>query len=138
MDRSRIKGAANSFWLAASRNFEKRWTNPRQFQMLLVPGVVCSAFSIELGLKAILFDSGNPPRTHDLSKLFDLLPTATQDQIVAGCGKPRDEFNTSLLAIANLFEEWRYVYEVDELSLDNEFLQKFSNAVKFVVDSSIT
>lgn len=135
MDINRVRASAHAFWLAASRNMEKRWINPTQYQMLLVPGVVCSAFSIELGLKAIIMSSGNPPKTHDLSKLFLLLPSSAQDDIVRKCGKPRDQFDKSLAAIANLFEEWRYIFETDEASLDNGFLDTFSNAVKSVVDA---
>lgn len=65
MDATWPKKTADSFWLAAARNLEQRRLNPTQFQMLLIPGVVCLAFSIELGLKAILLRTSGPPRTHN-------------------------------------------------------------------------
>jgi hypothetical protein len=135
MSANRAKQTANAFWLAAARNMEQRRLNTTQFQMLLVPGVVCSAFSIELSIKAMLLPNGSPPKTHNLAKLFALLPQEIQDQIVASCGKTRDGFDQSLAAIANVFDEWRYIYESENVTLDNAFLNSLADAVKVAVDA---
>jgi len=135
MDASWPKKAANSFWLAAARNMEQRRLSPTQFQMLLVPGVVCLAFSIELGIKAMLLPSGKPPKTHNLTKLFQLLPVAVQEQIVTACRKPREQFDGALDSVANAFEDWRYVYDLDKPSIDLAFLNSLSDAVKVATDA---
>lgn len=135
MDDTWPKKAADSFWLAAARSFEQRRINPTQFQMLLIPGVVCSAFSIELGMKAILLSNGKPPKTHNLVKLFELLPSAIQDRVVGACAKTRKEFGTSLESAAKLFEEWRYVYELEEPQIDIQFLTKLADSIRLETDT---
>lgn len=136
MDDTWPKKAAESFWLAAARNFEQRRISPTQFQMLLIPGVVCSAFSIELGMKAILLRNGKPPKTHNMAKLFELLPSEIQNRVVGACGKPRKEFDTSLECAARLFEEWRYVYELEEPQVDIEFLTKLADSIRLETDTN--
>lgn len=135
MDATWPKKSADSFWLAAARSLEQRRINPTQLQMLLIPGVVCSAFSIELGIKAILLRSGQPPKTHNLVKLFAALPSAVQDQIILACGKPRKHFDAALSVAAELFEEWRYVYEIENPEVDIGFLTQLTDAVKVATDT---
>jgi hypothetical protein len=135
MDATWPKKAADSFWLAAARNLEQRRLNPAQFQMLLIPGVVCLAFSIELGIKAILLRTGNPPRTHNLRDLFALLPGNVQDDIVRSCGRPPDAFQASLSSAANIFVEWRYVYDMEQPQVDLPFLNALADAVKTATDA---
>ncbi len=135
MDASWPKKAADSFWLAAARNMEQRRTSPTQFQMLLIPGVVCLAFSVELGIKAMLLAAGSPPKIHNLAKLFGLLSQLVQDQVVAACGKPRVEFDMALDGVANAFEEWRYIYDVDKPSIDIAFLSSLADAIKLATES---
>ena len=131
MDSIWVKNSANAFWLAASRNMER---NADQFQDLLVPGVVCAAFSIELGIKSLLFTTGHVPRTHNLSTLFLKLPETTQGRIVAQCSDTREAFDNSLCEIANVFEEWRYVYESDSPHLNIGFLFELAAAVSVAVN----
>lgn len=135
MTATRAKQTANAFWLAAARNMEQRRLSTTQFQMLLVPSVVCAAFSIELGIKAMLLPTGSPPKTHNLAKLFSLLPQPVKDQIIEGCGQSRDAFDVSLATIANVFDEWRYIYESENISLDNGFLNALADAVKVAADA---
>lgn len=134
MDSSWVKKTANAFWLAAARNMEQRRINTKQFQMLAIPGVVCASFSIELGIKAILIPIHPPQKTHNLSKLFSLLPLSIQDQIIKRCNKNRVSFEKSLDEIANVFEEWRYVYESESIKLDADFLFSLGDAVKEAAD----
>jgi hypothetical protein len=135
MDATWPKKAADSFWLAAARNLEQRRLNPTQMQMLLIPGVVCLAFSIELGMKAILLPSQKPPKTHNLSKLFGLLPSEVQDQIILACGRPRQAFDVALDSVAKSFEEWRYVYDLEQPQVDLPFLSQLADAVTLATDS---
>jgi hypothetical protein len=135
MDATWPKKSANSFWLAAARCFEQRRINPTQHQMLLIPGVVCLAFSIELGIKAMVLPTAQPPKIHSLAKLFVLLPENIQDQVVAHCGRPREAFNASLDSAAKTFEEWRYVYDLDNPSIDLGFLSALADAIKLAADA---
>ena len=136
MDQKRAKDTANSFWMASARCMEQRRISPTQFNMPLVPGVVCAAFSIELGFKSLVARTASPPKTHDLKKLFELLPQATQDRIVTACSPTRAVFNMSIAAVANVFEEWRYVYEQDKVELDMAFLQRLADTVYTIINES--
>ena len=135
MDASWPKKSADSFWLAAARSMEQRRVSPTQFQMLLIPGVVCLAFSIELGIKAMLLPAGKPPKTHNLTTLFRLLPPAIQSQIVSACGMPRDAFDSVLDGVAKVFEEWRYVYDMEQPQVDLAFLTTLADAVRVATDA---
>ena len=123
------KHAATAFWMAAARSMEQRRTSATEYQMLLIPGVVCLAFSIELGIKSILLASRNVPKTHNLAKLFVALPKDVQDSVVSACGQPRSVFDVSLAAIANVFEDWRYIYELDNPKIDLSFLNSLADAI---------
>ena len=134
MDATWPKKSADAFWLAAARNLEQRRINPTQYQALLIPGVVCLAFSIELGLKAMLLSSGKPPKTHNLFKLFQLLPQPIQGEVVAACGAPREAFDASLGTAANTFEEWRYIYEMENPNVDLAFMSALADAIRVATD----
>lgn len=131
MDAIWVKNSARAFWLAANQNMD---SGPGQFQKLLVPGVVCAAFSAELGIKAMLLPNGSVPRTHNLEKLFSKLPQASQDRIIPQCSDSREEFLASLGGVANAFENWRYIYELESPSLDIGFLFEFADAVHTVAN----
>lgn len=135
MDASWPKKAADSFWLAAARNFEQRRINPAQHQALLIPGVVCMAFSIELGIKAMILPAGIPPKTHNLAKLFIELPSNIQNKIIAACGTQREMFFDALSKVANSFEDWRYVYEMENPTIDLSFLSALADAVREATDA---
>jgi hypothetical protein len=131
MDAIWVKNSARAFWLAANQNMD---SGPGQFQKLLVPGVVCAAFSAELGIKAMLLPNGSVPRTHNLKKLFLKLPQASQDRIIPQCSDTCEEFLASLGGVANAFEDWRYIYESASPSLDIGFLFEFADAVHVVAN----
>jgi hypothetical protein len=134
MDDIWAKHAANAFWMAAARSMEQRRLNADQFQMLLIPGVVCLAFSIELGIKSILLPSGKASRTHNLVKLFGELSKDIQERIVSTCGRPRDAFDKSLAKIANVFEDWRYIYELENPNVDMGFLNSLADAIYMCIN----
>ncbi len=129
-----------------SQSIKKRkWCNalrllappsPTQFNMPLVPGVVCTAFSIELGFKALVAKTIVPPKVHDLRKLFELLPQTVQDRVVTACSPTRASFDASIAAVANVFEEWRYIYEKQEVQLDMAFLQRLADTVYTIINET--
>lgn len=51
MNVNQAKNASRSFHLAFQRALEPRQAGPGQVEILMVPGVVCAAFAIELGVK---------------------------------------------------------------------------------------
>ena len=61
-----------------------------------MPTLVCYAFSIEIGLKALaLYEKGKAPRNeHDLRKLFTFLPAALQERIKAAGVTPQGKRGT--------------------------------------------
>ena len=72
IDQAQHQSAA--FYLAFQRCMEQRPLPGGQIQFLGVPGVVCIAFSIELGFKTLILKSGGTPRGHNLNDLFSCLP----------------------------------------------------------------
>ena len=97
-----------------------------------IPMIVMRAFTAELAIKAALSElSLKVPKTHNLRKLFDALPTELKDAVVSRISE--DEFENKLDNHARLFEEWRYFFEPQQdgqkLSVDLVFLEKFVNAV---------
>jgi hypothetical protein len=97
----------------------------------MVPGVVCVAFAIELGIKAIALAEGAQPKGHELDKLFGTLSAPEQNAIKESLGLPDPDFQKELKAAAGAFVEWRYIYEATEtVSANLAFLQSFSTAVQ--------
>ena len=92
-------------------------------------------FSIELGIKAILAATSNAPRGHDLLILFGLLPPPIQEEIIVACKLPQDGFYSELASAAKLFEEWRYIYEMEEPKINLPFVQSLANAVYFATEA---
>lgn len=125
-DQSRV------FMLAAQRCNEFRPLPSGILQFLEVPSLVCYAFAIEVGLKALaLHATGTASRGHDLGQLFRLLPRDLQARIIVETGHPT-HFDASLAMVSQVFEEWRYIYEQAPASIDTDlgFLQRFAAAVQ--------
>jgi hypothetical protein len=109
---------------------EQRQLSNGQIQFLVVPAIVCAAFSIELGFKALVLQSGGSVSGHNLEKLFSALETPTQQQIVSAVGVAKEEFNSSLAEASNAFVEWRYIHEQEYANANNEFLSRLSKATQ--------
>jgi hypothetical protein len=95
----------------------------------LMSSVVLHAFALELALKALCVKRGQAyPKTHDLSKLFDLLPP--DDRAAAAKGYEQRHPNSKakggleglLKANAHAFEEWRYQHEYKPQTIVSEDL----------------
>ncbi len=118
------------FFLAARRCNEFRQLPSGRQQFLQVPSLVCYAFSVELGLKALaLFQAGKAPRGHDLRKLFDTLSPALQARIISDAGFPK-HFASDLDLVRETFETWRYIHETQPVDTDLGFLQRLAHAVQ--------
>ena len=128
----KILNTARSFYLAAKRNDEQRPLPNNQFEMLLVPAATNRAFSIELYLKALLVKEGSPSRGHKLHELFNKLKPETQVKIINNTQLSDQEFAQHINAITNLFVEWRYIFEMEQISLSYKFLRDLADSVQMV------
>lgn len=110
-DPQKIINTANSFLLAADRALEQRPLGPGQFEMLLVPAAVSTAFAVELYFKAIITLENGNARGHDLSDHFKHFSAKSQASLVAGVQHNQLTFEQKLGAISGIFVEWRYIFE---------------------------
>jgi len=131
------------FHLAAKRCNEFERLPSGRLRFLFVPTLVCYAFSIEIGLKALaLYEKGKAPRNeHDLRKLFTFLPAALQGRIVrdteiipeAPLAPDPKRFESDLDLVRRIFVDWRYIYETGLVDTDLGFLQRFAAAIQGVL-----
>lgn len=134
-DPQQIKNTAFSFLLAADRCFEKRQLPNGQFQMPLVPAIVCSAFGIELCLKAIITVEKGKATGHELLKLFIKLSPQSKAALAAALCLEEKALRQKLGSISSAFVEWRYIYESQSASIDFEFLHQFARATAKLLES---
>jgi len=121
IDAKSIFNSAESFYLGAKiilKSAEKQMIDPQSttFQLPILPYITNMSFSLELYLKCLLeIENINRPRTHEIAILYNKLSNNV----------PRyREFEDSLEEISNAFEEWRYSYEKEELSIDIDKINK--------------
>lgn len=101
-----------------------------------IPAVVCIAFSIEIGLKAILAFESNGQGGHNLQKLFVAVSKPRRMAIAKNTGYDDPTFEAALAGVANAFVDWRYVYESnDGLKVSEQFLMLFASAVHAVAET---
>lgn len=134
-DAQQIINTANSFILAADRCVEQRPLALGQFQMLIVPAVVCAAFAIELYFKAIITLEGGSAKGHDLSDLFSRLSSNSQRALTTHLSVTQPAFVQKLKEISGAFVEWRYIFEQQTANIDMVFLNGLAKASRFVVES---
>ncbi|MFZ3017020.1 MAG: hypothetical protein WA056_01030 [Gallionella sp.] len=134
-DPQKIINTANGFLLAADRALEQRPLGPGQFQMLLVPAVVSTAFAVELYFKAIITLENGNARGHDLSVLFKHISAKSQAALVAGVQHNQASFEQNLGTISGVFVEWRYIFEQQSANLDLPFLINLARESKRVADA---
>lgn len=135
MNVTQAANMSRSFSLASQRSDEQRQLPGGKVQWLAVPAIVCAAFSIELGLKALILRGGNAAHGHDLRRLFDALSEPVKLRITEACGDA-GAFDASLDAIAGSFNEWRYIYERDTTEIDAHFLRRLRDAVQLALGDS--
>ncbi|MDP3110861.1 MAG: hypothetical protein Q8M71_02010 [Thermodesulfovibrionales bacterium] len=121
---------SRSFLFAFQRCMEARQLPTGQFQLPVVPAVVCAALSVEIGFKAIILSEGNAASGHRIAELFKKISASMQDFIIKEVGLDRLAFTSSLDLVSNAFVEWRYIYEKDGANIDSDFLTKLANATQ--------
>lgn len=101
---------------------------------MYIPGIVMQAFAAELLFKAIIVNEGKQIRkTHKLNKLFAMLSSSERKIISSNIisdirnnknyyGYGESELNRDIDKIANTFEDWRYFFEKNDVSVDEGFL----------------
>lgn len=134
-DPQNIKNTAFSFLLAADRCFEQRPLPNGQFQMPIVPAIVCSAFGIELCLKAIITIEKGKATGHELLKLFIKLSPQSKAALAASLFLEEKALRQKLGSISSAFVEWRYIYESQSASIDSDFLRQFARATAQLLES---
>lgn len=88
------------------------------------------ALSAEISLKTLAKrECVRIERLHDLKSLYNILPTEIRNRIQQDIEGYDECFDTLLEANKSTFVEWRYFYEKDNLSVNLDFLRKFSSAV---------
>ena len=101
-----------------------------------MPRVVNGAFSIEIGLKAILINQNiTYEREHNLVVLFNLLPENIQKVIWDWVSEKAPEYadeekrNMEFVLLSDAFKQWRYAYEGAVPAIEGRFLSALANAV---------
>jgi hypothetical protein len=134
MNIEQAKHSAQAFYLAFERCMEERSLSGGQTQFLAVPALVCAAFSVELGLKALLLRKGQEIRGHNLAGLFEALDQATQTRISTATGVVDADFASSLQEAGDVFDEWRYIHEKEAKVASPKFLSAMAKATLAELD----
>ena len=129
-----INDAAEAYFLAAERCEEQRPISHEQVEFLLVPAVTNRAFATELYIKAISQKDRKELRGHDLKKLYDMLDDNRKNEIIQEIGMNDKIFKEALEENANLFVDWRYLFEKENIQVTWQFLKKLSRSVKKVFE----
>ena len=69
------------------------------------------------------------------TRLFALLPVDVGDRIKVKMGKHAEKFGEKIVADAKAFVNWRYLYERQSTSADEEFLEALYLAARGEVAS---
>ena len=138
MELQLLRNNASAFKKSAERSLEQRPSPNGQIEFFIVPAVVNLAFSIELYLKFLLAKNETPDSTdHNLSKLFDLLDSTIQQEIIDLTDYDKDEFKSLLRKHAKAFVEWRYMHERNvSINAYLEFMRKLADCVESIVNQS--
>ena len=105
----------------------------------IVPAVVCLAFSIELGFKAILVGCEKPSDGHKFVELFAKLPCEIQDEIERLVDVENSSFKESLTLVSNAFVEWRYIFEeAGYHSIDIGYLSKLHAVITQIAERYVS
>jgi hypothetical protein len=123
--RDQMHGQANAFAHVANDLYKKGLSKSPFDGKCVSPFVVNATFSIELYLKTIHFSYGNKIRGHHLGALFKDMPKqgiehylqASEDIKHKYDLKRTTDIQECLEYISKAFEEWRYIYEYNEIGI---------------------
>lgn len=126
---------SKSFLKAHDRCAAERFGEGLVSNAELIPAIVCIAFSIEIGLKAVLISEGKQVSGHKFQPLFDSISEGRRELIARNTGYEATRFQSELCKANNAFVEWRYIYEMDgDRSVSAQFLMLFAHAIHKVAD----
>jgi hypothetical protein len=126
-----------AFFTASERCLTERQCGDEIQTIILVPGIVCGALSIELAFKAMLIKAGGRVSGHKLSELFQKLEPRLQNEIIQAVGLDHDTFAYELTKMSNAFVQWRYIYEYPEVNLNLGFMEQLSRATQNTEDNAV-
>lgn len=121
---------ANSFYQAGSRCEANVKLSPNITNSLMGPSVVCYTFAVEIYLKLLLELNGvKPGKEHNLDKLYNQLPDAVREKLIAHFGAKTSDLKNLIQTVARGFVEWRYSYEHSSLYSSLEALAQLGKAL---------
>lgn len=125
---------ARNFYFAAKRCGRSELIEESGLnQNLLIPECVNIAFSCELYLKALLFKNQEIIREHSLFGLYNLLDTATKDEIFNCMKMGPDQLGLLIKQHSELFTKMRYRFEYpqykDNFTVPLEFFYNIAESL---------
>jgi hypothetical protein len=130
MDIAQAHNLSGSSFVAFKRCIEMRPLPNGKIEWPTAPAIVCAAFSVEIGFKAIILEEGGRGSSHELFELFKKMSSAAQNLIVKEVGFDRTAFSVELYKVSQAFAEWRYVYEKKSAQVNIDFLSKLAGATQ--------
>ncbi len=111
----------------------------------IFPYIVNSAFSSEIYLKLIILMNGSTiPKKHSLTLLLEKANLKNKFKFflidnLKKLNKPYSDecFERDLKSISNAFEDWRYIYEKNSITISNVFLQLLNTYLDITCKSLI-
>ena len=97
----------------------------------IMPAAVLLAFTIEVGLKALLMKAhGEFKAVHELQVLADDLPAEMRTPLTAAAGLEWGSLHQALTKNGKVFEQWRYAFEAESVSIDEQHLEPLIPAIR--------
>lgn len=123
---SAIYNQANCFAKVANDLYQNDLKKTPLNAMSISPFIVNATFSIELYLKAIHNAYNNKIKGHHLTNLYKHMPIKGKQHFLSAANDIRSHYllnegvdiHTCLESINKAFENWRYLYEYNELNLE--------------------
>jgi hypothetical protein len=134
-----MKSNANAFYKAAERCNEQKQLPNGEIDWLVVPVIVNLVLSVELYLKYLIAKNiasyeSKLIKEHDLSKLFALLDSTTQNEIINANNYDKNKFKEILDKHSKVFIEWRYLHEQNFKDADTLFLANLIHSLEFIAN----
>ena len=102
-----------------------------EFSYRIMPAAVLLAFTIEFGLKALLMKAhGEFKAVHELQVLADDLPAEMRAPLAAAAGLEWSSLHQALTKIGKVFEQWRYAFATESVSMDEQHLEPLIPAIR--------
>ena len=126
-----------SFYL--SYQMHKNKEAIKEFNYHTLPFVVNGAFAAETALKCVLSNNDIPyPGVHTLRSLFEILPSGIKREMLGDLLQRVPQFSNEqidkeLYQISKAFEEWRYLGEYPNTTMNFTFFSAFIESVCTIV-----